>query len=480
MAEEPKPTLYDIIGVSPDATEAEIKRQYRRRAMELHPDRNPDDPLATEKFQQLSEAYEILKDPAKRETYDRFGSCGDEPTAPEDIEVFEMITQILGLGRSRGVPKGDKVSPTIRLLTVPLEKAYTGGKMTEKLSYHKICPKCSGKGSKTGMEYEVCPVCNGAGSLSPGGLQFLFPCKACDSVGYIIPKHDRCSKCGGRKLIKEKKKVEVNIECGINDEDQIVLPSQGDEFPGKAPADVVFMVQIKTPSDWIRDGDDLYYIKNLCSLERNKGTAFTIKTLDERELEVCTEEGKEPDMTKLKWIPNEGMPCKGNVQFKGNLYIIFDKGFPEPIHELCRTIANLWNRKYAAKIVLQDAPEDKQERYRQMLKEEEERREEELRMAREMLNAALGKTPAGQPQPQPQQPNQGEAQTPIRQETPQAIEQPVAQQEAPIVVEQKEQQETPKAEENQSPQAAEQPEAPKVNEQKEQQPETPQVDGQTQ
>ena len=184
--EGPKPTLYDIIGVPPTATEEEIKRQYRRRAMQLHPDRNQDDPLATEKFQQLSEAYEILKDPAKRERYDKFGTSDEKPTDPADIEIFEMMTQILGLGRSRGIPKGPKVSPTIRLLTIPLSLAYTGGKMDVKVSYHKICPKCHGKGSNNGVEYPVCPICNGAGSLSPGGLQFLFPCRNCNSTGYLI------------------------------------------------------------------------------------------------------------------------------------------------------------------------------------------------------------------------------------------------------------------------------------------------------
>ena len=386
--ESKAPTLYDIIGVEPTATDEEIKKAYRKKAMILHPDRNKDDPQANEKFQQLSEAYEILKDPEKRKRYDMFGSGEETPETPEDVELFEMMTQILGLGRSRAAPKGNKVSPTIRLLRVPLKTLYNGGQMNIKVDYHKICPRCEGIGSISRTEYPICPVCNGAGSLSPGGLQFLFPCRNCDSTGYLIPPEDRCPECKGRKLIRTKKVVPVNIEMGTSSEDHIVFENQGDEYPGKQPADLMFIVSEKKDSDFIRDGDDLYYIKNLSILEQKQGTAFTIKTLDGRELEVYTEKGVPVDMTRLKWIQNEGMPCKGNLQFRGNLYIIFDKGFPDPFHEGFRTIATLFNRKFGSKMLLQDAPEEKQEQYREYIRQQEELYNEMIRELQAERDAA--------------------------------------------------------------------------------------------
>ena len=380
-------SLYDIIGVEPTATDEEIKRAYRKKAMLLHPDRNKDDPMATQKFQQLSEAYEILKDPVKRQKYDTFGKGGEMPQTPEDMELFEMMTQIIGLGRSRAVPKGDKVSPTLRLLKVPLKTIFTGGKVQTTVKYHKICPKCKGVGSNNGVSYPVCPVCNGSGSLSPI-LQFLFPCKNCDSTGYLIPPEWRCTECRGRRLIKARKTVSVDIEIGIQSEEQIVLPDQGDEFPGKKPADLIFLIQEKKDSDFVRDGDDLYFIKKLPIIEQKQGAAFTIHTFDGRELEVYTEKDKPVDLTRLKWIPNEGMPCRGNVQLRGNLYIVFEKGFPEPIHEAYRTIKSLFNRYYGSKILLQDAPEDKQQQYQELLRQQEEAYEEMMREFKEQKEAA--------------------------------------------------------------------------------------------
>ncbi|EAX96327.1 DnaJ domain containing protein [Trichomonas vaginalis G3] len=380
---EPKPTLYDIIGVPPTATLEEIKRAYRKRAMELHPDRNQDDPDATAKFQQLSEAYEILKDPAMRERYDKFGSTTDEPTNPDDAEMLETIMQIMGLGRSRGMPKGDKVSPSYRILKIPLSRAYTGGVVHESYKFNTVCPICHGTGSNDGKEYPICPTCNGAGSLSPGGLQFLFPCEACDSVGYLCPRECRCYNCLGRKLVRQRKSFDVKIEIGCDDQDDIVIPSAGDEYPGKETADLHLIVQIKPSSNWARDGDDLYYLKNLSIYEQKHGTAFTIHHLDGRELEVYTQPEVPPDLSRIKWIPNEGMPCRGNVQFKGNLYIYFEKGFPEPIHEGIRTLKHFFNVKFGSKIFLQDAPDEKQKEYQEHLQRLQEEREEAMRQAKE-------------------------------------------------------------------------------------------------
>jgi len=379
MSENSQPnSLYDIIGCAPNASADEIKRAYRRKALELHPDRNQDDPLATEKFQQLGDAYEILKDPSKRERYDRFGISGDQPTEPEDIEMFEMMTQVLGLGRKRGPPTGRKVSTSIRILHVPLENAFKGGEFSQEISYHQVCPLCHGIGSNNGIEYPMCQTCHGAGSMSPGGLQFLFPCNDCKNVGYIMPIEARCSKCNGRKIITSKKIVTVTLEQGVDNEERFMKPEEGDEFPGKETADLLLVVMMKWHSKYVRRGDDLYYTKSLSIYEAKKGTAFSLYTLDGKCYECCTEKGKPVDMSVIKWIPNEGMPCRGNLQFRGNIYIIFEKGFPEPITESIRTVRSFFNR-LNANVLLQDAPKEIQEQYKRQMEEEAQLREEARR-----------------------------------------------------------------------------------------------------
>lgn len=360
--QEAKPSLYDILGVAPTATDEEIKKAYRRKAFELHPDHNAGDPLATEKFQQLGEAYAILRDPAQRERYDKFGMTGETPTEPEDIEIFDMVTQILGLGRCRGPPKGDKVSPSIRILNVPLSAIYKGGEVEQKISIHVVCPTCHGKGSTNGIEYPVCDYCHGNGSSSPGGLQFLFPCKNCESVGYMCPREFRCKTCKGRRVITKYKTVKVNVEIGCQDQEQFVLPNEGDEYPGAVSADLVLISLTKNSGSLFREGDDLYFIKKVSRIEAEQGTAFNIDMPDGRVLNVATPKGHRIRFDRVKWIKNEGLPCNGNVQFKGNLYIFFKFGFPGLITEGVRTIAGLIHRKETSHI-LEDAPEEIQESF---------------------------------------------------------------------------------------------------------------------
>lgn len=317
-------TLYEIIGCEPTATFDEIKRAYRKKAFELHPDRNQDDPHATEKFQQLSQAYEILKDPVKREQYDRFGLTGDNPGEMDDMAQFEMMTQIIGIGRNRPPPTGPKVSPTFRMIKVPMKNSYLGTPITQKIELCVVCPLCNGTGSNDGQEYPMCTECSGTGSLFPGGgFTFFFPCKSCNKVGFIIPPEKICKKCKGHKVILVKKNIEIPIEIGIDTMEQITLRDKGDEYPGKEPADLNLLVMLKNQNGFVRDGDDLFYQHDISNIECSNGTAFTVTTLDDRKLFYHTKEKEPIQYNRLCMIPNEGFPCKGNVQLKGNLYIRF-------------------------------------------------------------------------------------------------------------------------------------------------------------
>ena len=363
MAEPAQPSpqnpqnFYEILGVSKDATQDEIKNAFRSKARLLHPDVNHDDPHATEKFQQLNEAYSILKDPKTREQYDRFTLNGEEPQTQEEIDQFELFTQILGLGRSRTKPKGNKVSPTIRLLKVTLDRIYNGGTMTVFETLNVICPTCHGIGSNDGIEYPECPECHGSGNAPGQGIETLFPCHHCSSIGYIIPIEKRCPKCFGRKLIHDRKRFDFNIEIGTQDHEQIIIPNAGDQYPGKEPADIIFITVTNYDNNFIRDGDDLIFVKKLSIPEIKYGTAFQIDTLDHRKLHVGTPEGQPIDCSKVKWIKGEGLPTKGNSQFKGNLYIILQMGFPGLITQGVRLVSSLIH-KSSTNIILEDAPEE--------------------------------------------------------------------------------------------------------------------------
>lgn len=366
--EEKQQTLYDILGVPNTATDDEIRRAYRKKAFELHPDRNQDDPHATEKFQQLGEAYSVLKDPEQRARYDRFGINGETPSEPTDIQMFDLFCQILGFGRSRGPPQGDKVSPSVRFFQFSLREAYLGLEAKNKIKIHVVCPECHGTGSNDGKEYPMCDQCHGAGSLSPGGLQFLFPCKNCHNVGYIIPPEKICKKCHGHKIITSTKEIKIKCEIGQSEGEQIVLPNEGDEYPGKISADLVLITQQKYDSQFQRDGDDLYFIEKVSRIEARTGTAFVLHMPDGRDLHVYTPKNKPISFDRIMWLKGEGMPCRGNTQFKGNLYVFFRYGFPGLITEGVRTIAGLIY-KTKADIPLEEAPEEIQNEFKRRAEE---------------------------------------------------------------------------------------------------------------
>ena len=342
------PSLYDILGCDKNASPEEIKQAYRRRARQLHPDRNQDDPNATAKFQQLAQAYEILKDPVKRDQYDRLGVTDAMDTSIGESNPFDILGQIIGLKRSRGPPNGPKVAPTIRIIRVPMKVAYNGGQVTKTLHLFQVCSVCHGTGSCDGVEYPICEQCHGSGSVFPtGNLAMLFPCKACNKVGYMVPPEKVCLNCNGHKIVQMPIEIEVPIEIGMPEDEPIVMPGKGDEYPGKETADLYLIPYIAKQNGLIRNGDDLFYVHNISNIELANGTSFSIKTLDDRKLYFCTQKGKKIDVNRICKVPNEGFPCRNNVQMKGNLYIRFSPplfGIPGavvfPFLEFGRAIAS--------------------------------------------------------------------------------------------------------------------------------------------
>ncbi|ESO83027.1 hypothetical protein LOTGIDRAFT_222951 [Lottia gigantea] len=331
MVKETK--FYDILGVAPKATDSEIKKAYRKLALKFHPDKNPDE---GDKFKQISMAYEVLSDPKKREIYDRGGedaikggdSGGGGFHSPMDI--FDMFFGGGG-GRGRGPSKGKDV---IHQMKVSLGDLYNGA--TRKLALHKnvICDQCDGRGGKEGAVGK-CNTCRGTGmqvrihQIGPGMVQQVQSvCSDCHGEGEKINAKDRCKKCVGKKVIKERKILEVHVDKGMRDEQQIRFSGEGDQEPGLEPGDIIIVLDEKPHQVFQRHGHDLKLKMDIDLVEALCGFHRTIDTLDERILIISALPGEVTKSGDIKCVLNEGMPIYRNPLEKGRLIVTFNVKFP--------------------------------------------------------------------------------------------------------------------------------------------------------
>ncbi|XP_044751473.1 dnaJ homolog subfamily A member 2-like [Coccinella septempunctata] len=333
--------LYDILGVNRNASENEIKKQYRKLAKEFHPDKNPD---AGDKFKEISFAYEVLSDPKKRATYDRYGLQGMQEGAQDGGEDF--LSHIFGGGLFGGFspfggPMGgmrqrrQRTEDTVHPLKVSLEDLYNGKTSKLQLNKNVICKKCSGKGSKNGNVVR-CHTCRGCGikttirHLGPGfAQQSQSTCTDCNGTGEYIKDNDRCGTCKGKKVTSETKILEVHIDKGMKENQKIFFRGEGDQMPDVEPGDVVIVLQQKPHETFVRDGDNLRMEHTVTLTEALCGFSFVVKHLDGRDLIVNHPVGSVLKPGDIKTVENEGMPQYKNPFQKGNLNIMFKVTFPE-------------------------------------------------------------------------------------------------------------------------------------------------------
>ncbi|XP_041794281.1 dnaJ homolog subfamily A member 1 [Chelmon rostratus] len=322
---------YDLLGVSPQATPEEIKKAYRKLALKYHPDKNPSE---GDKFKHISQAYEVLSNPEKRNLYDQGGEQaikeGGMGGGSSPMDIFNMFFG--GGGRMQRERRGKNV---VHQMGVTLEEMYKG--TTRKLGLQKnvICEKCDGYGGKKGA-LEKCSNCKGKGvqikvqQIGPGMIQQIQSmCSECQGQGEKFNSKDRCKNCNGHKVERTKKILEVNIDKGMKDGQRITFHGEGDQEPGLEPGDVIIVLDQKDHPVFQRQDDNLMMTMNIKLVEALCGFKKTIQTLDSRTIVITSLPGEVIKHDDIKCVQNEGMPIYRDPYEKGQLIIQFQVEFPK-------------------------------------------------------------------------------------------------------------------------------------------------------
>jgi molecular chaperone DnaJ len=280
-----KRDYYEVLGVGRDATAQDLKSAYRRIALKCHPDRNPGDHTAEEKFKEASEAYEVLSDPEKRARYDRFGHAqgfnfeGGFSSATINDIFGEIFGDIFGAGRARrgGRARGADLRYN---LEVSFEEAAFGCEVQVKIPRPRSCEDCGGTGSKS-HQLRLCPTCGGAGEVrfTQGFFAVSRTCNQCGGVGQIVG--DPCIKCGGRGKIDSESQVMVKVPPGVDTGTRIRYAGEGEPGEhGGAPGDLYVVMHVREHPIFVREESDVLCEMPISFAQAALGAAIDVPTLD--------------------------------------------------------------------------------------------------------------------------------------------------------------------------------------------------------
>jgi molecular chaperone DnaJ len=334
-----KRDYYEILNVSRASGDDEIKRAYRKIAMRFHPDRNPGDKEAEEKFKEASEAYEVLRDREKRQIYDQYGHEGLQGSGFsgfsgfDDIfssfsDIFEDFFGFGTGGRRRNRPvKGNNLRYDTELT---LEEAFSGKE--EEIEFRKwdFCQACEGTGITPGHEPQICSTCNGSGQVvrSQGFFQIKTTCPSCSGSGKFIT--DPCRECSGRGKVQVKKKINLKIPPGVDTGSQLRLRGEGEAGElGGPPGDLFVVIRVKEHDLFKREGEHLFCEVPISFVQAALGDTLDIPVIggeETHELEIPG--GTQPG--DVLSVPEMGMPGL-NRRHRGKLLVKLNVKIPEKL-----------------------------------------------------------------------------------------------------------------------------------------------------
>jgi molecular chaperone DnaJ len=356
---------YEVLGVSRDASSDDIKRAYKRLALKYHPDRNPGDAEAEERFKEASEAFQVLSDAEKRRIYDTFGHEGLSGSGFQGVGGMN-IDDILGssifgdlfrdffgfgFGRSSGFGRDSGVSgewsgplrgrDIKRRVTISLDEAFTGVQLPITVQYGGTCEACEGSGSAPGTSPETCPTCNGQGQVvhSRGAFILTTTCSSCNGTGRII--RDKCPECQGTGETIVENRLEVKIPAGIDHGQIVRVSGQGEPGLRGGPAGDLYVAVAVEPHESIhREGLDLYTQADISFVKAALGTTVEVTTLESPE-KVEVPAGSQPgDEVVLR---GKGMPRVQGTG-RGDLHVVLRVIVPRKLTKKQRRILEEFER----------------------------------------------------------------------------------------------------------------------------------------
>ena len=332
---------YQVLGVTETATVDEIKKAFRRLAKQYHPDRNPNNAQASERFKEINEAHDVLSDPDKRKRYDqlrrygayagagRGGGAGAQGSGAVEFDLSDLgsfgglgdlFSSIFGRRGAEGGGRLDDEDEIETTVTIPFRVAALGGKVPVTLPMAEVCPTCSGSGAAPGATLSTCPECRGRGVISfgQGGFAVNRPCPVCRGKGKV--PSERCHTCGGSGEVRVEKRLVITVPAGTEDGTKLRLRGQGTKGKG----DVVVVLQVEADHFFRRDGLDVIATVPINVAQAMLGTKIKVKTLDGRRVVLRIPPGTQHGQ-KFR-IAGQGIEKNGR---RGDQYVEVQVTLPE-------------------------------------------------------------------------------------------------------------------------------------------------------
>eukprot|EP00211_Chloroparvula_japonica_P005684 CAMPEP_0119132988 /NCGR_PEP_ID=MMETSP1310-20130426/12715_1 /TAXON_ID=464262 /ORGANISM="Genus nov. species nov., Strain RCC2339" /LENGTH=374 /DNA_ID=CAMNT_0007123657 /DNA_START=38 /DNA_END=1162 /DNA_ORIENTATION=- len=329
--------FYKILGVPRDASERQIKKAYRKLAVQYHPDKNKGDDSAKDRFQDINAAYEVLSDSEKRRKYDQLGEEGmlEAERRPKNSGFGGIFGDLFGFNRGSqsDVPEGE----TMRVeLMVSLEDIYSGKELRFLHRKQVMCHKCRGLGTENPEDVHKCNTCKGTGmrtvtkKIGPGFVQQMqTPCDRCGGKGKIAKS--TCPHCGGTKVEVGAEEKVIFVEKGVPDGHEVVFRNAGEERPDHIPGDLIFVIRTHPHQYFRRDGNDLHLQLRITLLQSLVGFELELEHLDGHKFTVKRSQVTTPGLVQK--IPKEGMPHHEYPSLFGDLYVEYSISFPEAVSD---------------------------------------------------------------------------------------------------------------------------------------------------